>query len=207
MPTSYLILTILIIVILIRLLFRKVLNLPAYKGKLLSEKFVVTNILSEKKFWDIIQAASKKSKRNYRWQCQYVTEYLNNLTAEEIIQFDRTFILLMTHSYSFRLWEAVYALNGGGSDDGFEHFRTWLIGQGKNKFYWTIKYPRLLFLVGVKEIIENYEGLSYCAYEAYQNKTGLDIPQRNDNNYTPSGQIFKEGEAFLRYPELALLAW
>lgn len=70
-----------------------------------------------------------------------------------------------------------------------------------------MKYPRLLFLVGVKELIENYEGIAYCAYEAYQKKTGQDLPQRHDIQYNEGGHMFKEGEAFLRYPELALLAW
>jgi hypothetical protein len=59
----------------------------------------------------------------------------------------------MAQSYNYRLWEAVYALNGGSSDDVFEYFRSWLISQGKNKFYWTLKFPRLLFFIGVKEIV------------------------------------------------------
>lgn len=49
--------------------------------------------------------------------------------------------------------------------------------------------------------------LAYCAYDAYQLKTGYDLPLSDDIQYSDGGQMFKEGEAFLRYPELALLAW
>jgi hypothetical protein len=207
MQVLYIIVTVLILVVLIRLLFRKVLDLPTYSGKLLTDNSDVENLMDEDKFWQIIKMTRDDSKRYYQRQCQLLTEYLGRLSSQEIIEFDRTFSFLMARSYSFRLWEPAYSLNGGCSDDAFEYFRSWLIAQGKNKFYWTIKYPRLLFFVGVKELIENYEGIAYCAYDAYQQKTGLDIPQRQDIQYSDGGQMFKEGEAFLRYPELALLAW
>jgi hypothetical protein len=207
MQVLYIIVTVLILVVLIRLLFRKVLDLPTYSGKLLTDNSDVENLMDEDKFWQIIKMTRDDSKRYYQRQCQLLTEYLGRLSSQEIIEFDRTFSFLMARSYSFRLWEPAYSLNGGCSDDAFEYFRSWLIAQGKNKFYWTIKYPRLLFFVGVKELIENYEGIAYCAYDAYQQKTGLDIPQRQDIQYADGGQMFKEGEAFLRYPELALLAW
>lgn len=207
MQVLYIIFTILIIIVLIRLLFRKVFDLPTYSGKLLTDNSTVDNLMPEESFWQIVKMTKDKSKNNYQIQCQLLTDYLSGLSGKEIIQFDRTFTLLMAKSYSFRLWEPAYSLNGGCSDDAFEYFRSWLIAQGKNKFYWTIKYPRLLLFVGVKELIENYEGIAYCAYEAYQQKTGLEIPQIQDIEYADGGQMFKEGEAFLRYPELALLAW
>lgn len=207
MQALYLVLTALILIVLIRLLFRKVIDLPAYSGKLLTDNSNINNLMPEDKFWNIIQETKISSNRHYQTQCQLLTEYLNNLSEEEIIQFDRTFSFLMAKSYSFKLWEPAYALNAGCSDDCFEYFRSWLIGQGKNAFYWTNKYPRVLFLVGVKELIENYEGIAYCASEAYQYKTGQDLPERQYIEYSDGGVMFKEGEAFLRFPELALLAW
>lgn len=198
---------IILFLILLRLLFRKFLDLPAYSGQLIADSSGIENLMPESTFWQIIQEVRKQSNHKYLLQCELLTHYLETLTKEEIIKFDRTFAVLMAKTYSYRLWEPAYALNGGCSDDAFEYFRTWLIAQGKDKFYWTIKYPRLLFLVGVKEIMENYEGIAYCAYQAYENKTGSEIPQRDDIQYPEAGQVFKEGEAFLRYPELALLAW
>ncbi|MGC4039042.1 MAG: DUF4240 domain-containing protein [Chitinophagaceae bacterium] len=207
MQVLSLIFIVFIVIVLIRLLVRKIFDLPAYAGKVMTEHSNPGNLMPEETFWQIIKTTRDGSRKNYQIQCQLLIEYLGGLTAQEIIQFDRTFTFLMANSYSFKLWEPAYSLNGGCSDDAFEYFRSWLIAQGKNKFYWTIKFPRLLLFVGVKEFIENYEGIAYCAYQAYQQKTGLDIPQKQDIQYADPGQKFKEGEAFLRYPELALLAW
>ena len=73
---------------------------------------------------------------------------------------------------------------------------------GRNKFYWTNRYPRILFLVGVKEFIENYEGYAYCAYEAYQNRTGQELEYPRDIEYPNPGSAFRA--SILLYPELAL---
>lgn len=207
MQALYTTLLILFIIFFLRLLFRKILDLPDYTGKIFTDISNIHNLMPEQRFWQIINETRKKSNNQYQIQCQLLTEYLFNLSEEEIIQFDRTFSLLIAKSYNFKLWEPVYSLNGGCSDDAFEHFRSWLLSQGRNKFYWTIKYPRLLFLIGVKELIENYEGIAYCAYNAYSEKTSKEIPQNKDIEFADGGQMFKEGEAFLRYPELALLAW
>lgn len=200
-------LTILLGLILLRLLFRKYIDLPTYEGLLLADSSGIENIMSESRFWNIIDVAKKKSQSNYQLLCEELTRSLEKLTVEEIVQFDRTFSVLKAKTYSFRLWEAAYALNGGCSDDMFEYFRSWLIGQGKNKFYWSVKYPRFLFLIGVKEMIENYEGLEYCAYQAFLNKTGMEMPRIDDIQYVIAGKKFNENTAFFRYPELALLAW
>ena len=37
----------------------------------------------------------------------------------------------MDDSYRWDLWGAAYLANGGCSDDGFDYFRGWLIGQGR----------------------------------------------------------------------------
>jgi hypothetical protein len=194
----YLILSTIIFLIILRLICRKILDFPRYSGALLTKNSEVSNLMPENDFWAIIKRTHEEGNRNYQLQCQLLTDYLETLTSDEIIQFDRTFGVLMARSYSFRLREPVYSVNGGCSDDAFEYFRSWLIGQGKNKFYWTLKYPRLLFLVGVKELIERYEGLAYCAYDAYKNKTGQELPTRDEIEYQDGGDMFKEGEAFLR---------
>jgi hypothetical protein len=207
MQAIYIIFIALLIIIAVRLLFRKFIDLPNYPGKLLADASGIDNLMPEATFWQMIQSTKRQGHHNYQMQCQLLTAYLERLSKEEMIQFDRTCTALVAKSYSFKLWEAAFALNFGCSDDAFDYFRSWLVGQGKNKFYWTIRYPRLLLLIGVKELIENYEGLDYCANEAYKNKTGLDIEFKNDIPNSDGGKMFKESEAFLRYPELALLTW
>ena len=195
------------IIILIRFLFRKFSDLPAARPPRFSDYISISNLMSERDFWDIIGHTRQLAKRNYRMQCEILTEYLHSLPATEIVKFNRTFQLLMAESYTFRLWEPVYALNGGCSDDCFEYFRSWLIAQGEKNFYSVIQHPRRMFLICAKELLQHYEGFAYCSYEAYMSKTGLTIPQSTDIPYREPGPRFDENKAFLRYPELALLAW
>jgi hypothetical protein len=207
METLKTIFIIILVLLLIRLITRKLIEFPAWRGKLLADSSGLPNLLPEKHFWQIIKDAKANSGSHYETHCLVLTQYLSTLPEEDIIRFDRTFRVLLAKTYSYRLWEPAYALNGGCSDDGFEYFRTWLIGQGKNKFYWSVKYPRLLFFIAVKELMQDYEGLAYCACDAYELKTGKDFTQHDDIRYDDPGKIFKEGEAIARYPELALLAW
>ncbi|QNA43686.1 DUF4240 domain-containing protein [Lacibacter sediminis] len=199
--------TVFLFIIIVRLLFRKIWDLPKYKGRLITDGSGISDFMTEEEFWKIIPRTRDQSNRHYPSHCALLTETLSKLTSDEIIRFNRTFLLIMAQSYDYRLWEAAYSLNGGCSDDAFEYFRSWLISQGKNKFYWTLKFPRLLFLIGVKEIVEHYEGIAYCAYEAYQRKNNTDIPEVTDIAYKDGGVMFKESESFFKYPELALLAW
>jgi Protein of unknown function (DUF4240) len=205
-PTTTIIIIFLFIVVL-RLLIRKRWDLPTYKGPLLTDHSAIPDLLPEKDFWAIVHKTRDAANRHYPTHCIKLTEELSSLPSDEIVRFNRTFYYLMAQSFSYKLWEAVYALNGGISDDGYEHFRSWLISQGKNKFYRAIKFPRILFLIGVKEIIENYEGIAYCAFDAYQQKNSSDLPQTDDITFKDGGEMFKETVSILRYPELALLAW
>ncbi len=195
------------LIICVRFLFRRFLNLPHVKAGFHFSHKGIDNLMNENDFWDIIEHTRKFSKRNYRMQCDVLTEYLSSLPSNEIIQFNRTFQLLMAESYSSKLWEAAYALNGGCSDDCFEYFRTWLIAQGKANFYTVVHYPRAMFFICVKELLSNYEGFAYCSYQAYMNRTGSGLPPTNGIEYKELGEAFNENTAFLRYPELALLAW
>ncbi|MEJ8816417.1 DUF4240 domain-containing protein [Lacibacter sp. H407] len=207
MNITFVAISIFLLLLLIRLIFRKVIDLPNYTGQLLTNKFPVSNLMPEEEFWKIIETTRNGANKNYPAHCSLLTNTLSKLSNDEIIGFNRTFTLLMAKSYSYKLWEAVYSLNGGSSDDAFEYFRSWLIGQGRNKFYWALKFPRILFLIGVKELVENYEGIANCAYLAYQQKNDSDIALVTDIPYSDGGIMFKETEAFFKYPELALLAW
>lgn len=197
----------LVVLIIVRLIIRKTVNFPNYKCVYLTDNSNFDNLMKEQEFWEIIEDSKIKSNNNYKLQCSILTQILSDLTPDEIIKFHRTFTVLMAKSYKSSLWEAAFALNGGCSDDCFEYFRTWLIGQGKNRFYKTLNSPRILFFIGVKEIFQNYEGLRYSSYDSYIQKTGKELPTLRDIKYDEIDDLFSEFGSFIRYPELALLAW
>jgi hypothetical protein len=180
---------------------------PKEKSIGLAEDQKAENMMPEDQFWAIIARARNLGRGSYMSVCTSLTNSLEDLPADEIERFDRTFSCLMENAYDFKLWEAAYALNGGCSDDMFEYFRSWLIGQGKNRYYRALRAPRSLFFFGTKELVENYEGLAYCAANAYSQKTGKEIPLADDIPSRDPGTAFDEGAAILKYPDLALLAW
>jgi len=72
-----------------------------------------------------------------------LTQALAELPAAEIIAFDRILDeLVWREAYSWDLWEAAYLLNGGCSDDCLEHFRYWLVGQGRLVFETAVRDPQ-----------------------------------------------------------------
>jgi hypothetical protein len=134
-------------------------------------------------FWEIIQTANDSAQGNQDTQIDLIREALLQLPPEEIYDFDR--IMLDYHALSFRrdLWAAAYIINGGCSDDGFEYFRLWLIGQGQKVFEAALQKPESLVEILLMPPLVNepyldlaLEPLAYVARSAYESKTGSEMP-------------------------------
>ena len=99
----------------------------------------------EEWFWDIIdESRGSKKKINHAKQIKNLIMVLSSLVPNEILQFNRRFHFLLKQSYRWDLWGAAFIINGGCSDDTFDYFRSWLIGQGKQAFYNSIANPETL---------------------------------------------------------------
>lgn len=191
----------------LRVLYRTVLDFPPYPGSSPLQGTDVEGLMDEDRFWALIHESRRRSRGNYETQIVELTELLEGERLEDIVAFQRAFIALLNRANHFRYWESAYALNWGCSDDLFHYFCTWWIGQGKNKFYWSVRFPRLLFFFAVREFVQPYEGLEYCAGEAYEGLTRKELPLDGVQYTDTSGRIFNENLAVLKYPGLAFLAW
>lgn len=196
-----------LVAVALRFVYRFVIDFPPYPGLSPLQGTAVAGLLDEDAFWALIDESRRKSRGRYDDQVEILTGLLEHMSLSEIIAFDKAFVALMMRVEQFRYWEPVYALNWGCSDDCFVDFRAWWIGQGKNKFYWSVRFPRLLFFFAVRDSLEQYEGLQYCATEAYKNLNGRDIPVADIEYSGLDDAVFDENFAFLKYPELAFLAW
>jgi len=167
-----------------------------------------SNKKDEKWFWDIIdQSRGIKKKINHERQIKNLTKVLSPLTADEILQFDNRFHLLLKQSYTWDLWGAVFIINGGCSDDTFDYFRSWLIGQGEQAFYNAVANPETL-----KDILDpkdeyEWEGLEYAATEAYEKITGremkvVDSIEELKEETGPVGKKWNENELPNLFPKL-----
>ena len=107
-------------------------------------------------------------------------------------------------AYRWDLWAVAYIVNGGCADDGFEHFRGWLIAQGRPRFQEALENPEI---VGDwAEPDENYcEDILYAAQDAYENRTGEVFPYDAIHTHQPSetaGAPWDEEQLEALYPEL-----
>lgn len=132
-------------------------------------------------FWDIIEK-SRLSAKDVVGQANILRDELRKLTTTEIIEFDNRFKDLRNKAHRWDLWGAIYLLNGGCSDDSFDYFKEWLIGQGKNKFNKAVKDPESI--VEFVDVNDEWEGLGYCANEVYT--------ERTNKKFMPGNAKFKE---------------
>ncbi|MBM7691557.1 hypothetical protein JOC77_000964 [Peribacillus deserti] len=95
--------------------------------------------MDKQEFWSFIE--SSKEQEN---QAEWVIERLVEKGTEEVLDFELFFQGLMNESYQSRLWAAAYVLMGGCSDDAFDYFRGWLIGQGEAVYNKTLNDPEYL---------------------------------------------------------------
>ncbi len=94
--------------------------------------------MEKKEFWRLIEKSRKFD------QAEWLTEKLAQKGLEEVLDFEFLFQELMNTSYQSRLWGAAFVLMGGCSDDAFDYFRGWLIGQGEEIYNKVLKDPEFL---------------------------------------------------------------
>jgi len=145
----------------------------------------------EQLFWNKIEKARNLASDNYEIQCQKLITLLEAESPEFIIQFDKTFKAKMEKAYTWKLWAAIYIINGGCSDDCFCDFRSWLIGQGETVFESVVKNPDSLNNLNIGT--DDWEGLLYSANQAYRELTEQDLPPYNIlRNGEPAGDKWDE---------------
>src|SRR5947199_10660422 len=81
-------------------------------------------------FWKLIDASRANAGGDLERQVASLRAEVEQLDSNEIIQFGKLFAEYWAGAFTWDLWAAAYILGGGCSDDGFLHFRGWLISRG-----------------------------------------------------------------------------
>jgi hypothetical protein len=160
-------------------------------------------LMNSEKFWEIIETSRVKSNGDYEKQQYQLENELLKLSANEIFEFDNKFRALRGQIYNWDFWAAAYIINGGCSDDCFSDFRGWLIGQGKHIYESAIN--DIETLANLNETNKgDWEGLSYIPNNAYNKKTGKDLPDGIRENFEITGEEWEEDENELKrkFPQL-----
>ncbi|MET8601939.1 DUF4240 domain-containing protein [Streptomyces rubiginosohelvolus] len=166
--------------------------------------------MDETEFWEIIDSTREAADGDPEDHADLLVERLTQLDPDSVLDFARHFEARYNRAYAWDLWGAAAVLLGGASDDAFDWFRCWLIGQGREVFEGALHDPDAL-----AELLDDFdeeidgdgEDLGYAADEAYERLTGVVAPDLGlpPQPAEPLGSPvdFEDEEALAaRFPEL-----
>lgn len=123
--------------------------------------------MNQSQFWEVIE---KTSHPDTEQQYLNILEALPSLTVENICHFGQYVSLYSSCSESPATYIACKLLNGSASDDTELYFRLWLIAQGKDIFFGTLKNPDKLIDLKVQDDYCEFEMLMSVAYTVLDEK-------------------------------------
>ena len=167
-------------------------------------------------FWKLIEKTHQNSQGAPQKQADLLVDELAKLSEAEILSYQLILDNLVDQAYIAELWDVAFILASGWgcSDDGFEYFRGWLIGQGQDVYEKALSDPESL--VDVVEFGQEtqWEVLLYVAIYAYESSTHKDIFEIMSNarsekpRPTLKGTTAKSVEEHLaRFPKAAAKFW
>ncbi|MFJ4919348.1 DUF4240 domain-containing protein [Streptomyces sp. NPDC088725] len=135
--------------------------------------------MDETEFWEIIDSTREAAGGDPEDHADLLVERLVLLDPDSVLDFARHFESRYNRAYRWELWGAAAVLLGGASDDAFDYFRCWLIGQGREIFEGALYDPDSLADL-LDEFDEDLDGdgeeLGFAADEAYEQLTGVEAP-------------------------------
>ncbi|MFI8187854.1 DUF4240 domain-containing protein [Streptomyces sp. NPDC085946] len=166
--------------------------------------------MDETEFWELVDDTREAAEGDPEEQADLLVARLLEKDPESVLDFARHFEVRYNRAYRWDLWGAAWVLLDGASDDAFDFFRCWLIGQGREVFEGALHDPDALADL-LEEFDEEIDGdgeeLGYAADEAYEQLTGtvapdLDVaPAPAEPEGTPL-DLEDERQLAERYPRL-----
>jgi len=118
--------------------------------------------MDAEQFWQIVADAQGSAPQ--------LQQILLNSTKAEIIAFDE----LLDEAMYLLDRKDIHAITGG-SDDGFEYVRLWMVSQGREHVEAVLQDPAK---APGQEAEEGNEAFGYAARKAYEEKWGEEMPFR-----------------------------
>jgi hypothetical protein len=151
--------------------------------------------MDETEFWEIIDATREAADGDAEEHADLLVERLTQLDPDSVVDFARHFENRFHRAYRWDVWGAADIMLGGASDDAFDFFRCWLIGQGRHVFEGALHEPDALASLIDEfdpEVDGDSEDLGYAADEAYEALTGVRLPDLalSDPPTEPEGTYF-----------------
>ena len=134
-------------------------------------KKLVSSLLSEERFWEIINKSNKGER---------LKEELSKLSEEEIFGYKYWWDYFHAESYNQALWAVAYTVMGGCSDDGFDYFRYWLVTRGREVYKEALQEADSLCDEFDDTDYPEFEESCYVPNEVFEEKWGKDFYDAED---------------------------
>ena len=156
------------------------------------------------RFWELIEK-SRKGAEECEEHAEALTSLLSKLKLTQIVEFQKHFTRCLDDAYRWDLWAVAYIIHGGCSDDSFEYFRCWLIGQGRKYYEAALASPEKAADNVEPGDYAECEDLLYAAASAYETVSGHDemASPTGDRPSEPAGEKWDEDDVGKLYPKLA----
>ena len=136
--------------------------------------------MDETDFWQLIDDTREGAQGDPVEHADLLVERLVERTPDEVIDFARLFEARLARAWRWDLWGAADLLLGGVSEEAFDYFCCWLVGQGREVFEGALTDPDELADL-VPDFDEEDDGdaeeLGDAAMQAYEQLTGLPLPE------------------------------
>lgn len=141
-----------------------------------------TNKMNEDLFWELIDKARTGYENNFDQFCSALTDLLRILTIDDIILFKNILSVKINEASNFKMLMANFIIYSYTSDNVFEDFRAWLVGQGKINFYKALQNPDNICDFLEREDTEELSGesLLFVSTNAFTEKTNRTEKEFND---------------------------
>lgn len=162
--------------------------------------------MDEKHFWKLIEDSHHEDPDTH---ADNLGDVLEDCTVLELVSFDRIYHEKINELRTWDLWGVAWLLLGGASDDSFDYFCDYILGQGQLAHKRAQTHPED---VGLALCAMEYDGdfdserLRYAAVtliEEYTTLTGEPVELSDVYSAEPTGEEWDEDELFERFPRLA----
>jgi hypothetical protein len=128
--------------------------------------------MTNNEFWKIVELTRIATRPKRK-----LTKLLKALSSRELIEFQVIFRKCLAEACQRELIIANYLVTRYVSDDEFEDFRAWLIFQGQERFYSTVRKPDSMIKWLTKRQAQHIDGVDYllAAGDVYEQKYGDDF--------------------------------
>jgi hypothetical protein len=155
--------------------------------------------MNEQQFWELLDKGRALPHGNFETLCVNLTELLTEYSTEDIIQFEHLLRQKIEDASTWPIMAASFVVCSFISDDTYEDFRAWIVGQGKVNFEKILRDPNEICNLLTPGQAKNLGGeyMLFVAVNAYLDK----LNQDDEEAFYELIQHPEEKEIIQKWPE------